>query len=80
MSAMDYVWLLVYFICLYLFYAAFWYSLWLIYTNTTSAGKKPRRPALTQMLMEKHDGGPVPYGSFTLVRCIESLPNETTIK
>lgn len=36
----DYVWLFIYYICLYVFFAVFWYSLWFIYSMTKS--DKPR--------------------------------------
>lgn len=34
-SCTDYVFLLIYYCCLYTFYAAFWFSLWAIYKATT---------------------------------------------
>lgn len=36
----DYVWLFIFYICLYVFFALFWYSLWSIYLMTKS--DKPR--------------------------------------
>lgn len=36
----DYGWLFIFYICLYAFFALFWYSLWSIYLMTTS--DKPR--------------------------------------
>lgn len=53
MSAMDYVWLVVYFICLYTFYAAFWYGMWMIYVHVTPATKKPPRSILHQIYEQK---------------------------
>jgi hypothetical protein len=42
-SCCDYLLLLIYYICLYAFYAAFWYALWMIYIATTNANA-PRVP------------------------------------
>lgn len=34
LSGIDYFWLFVYYVCLYLFFILFWYLLWFIYTLT----------------------------------------------
>ena len=72
MSFMDHVWLLVHFVCLYLFYAAFWYSLWLIYLQLTPATTKPNRPTIKQIMYSKLDEKPVPYGGSSLTYCIRN--------
>lgn len=44
LSKQDYFWLLVYYICLYCFYLAFWYSLWRLYLLTTDPNVPRREP------------------------------------
>lgn len=69
---MDYVWLLVYFVILYLFYAAFWYISWLIYLQVTSATTKPKRQVMRQMMYEMQDDRPVAYGGFAPMPCVQN--------
>lgn len=55
LSRLDYVWLAVYYVCLYAFYVLFWYSLWSLYLLTTDKSKPRREPPLPEIVTQNKD-------------------------